>query len=55
SKIEESVDKWLLSQSTENDFSKMRKEVDEIVFDHWRFPDEIRKYIENNAFLRWRE
>ena len=55
SKIEESVDEWLLSQSTENDFSKMRKEVDEIVFDHWRFPDEIRKYIENNAFLRWRE
>ncbi|MCE7738602.1 MAG: N-6 DNA methylase [Candidatus Heimdallarchaeota archaeon] len=55
SKIEESVDKWLLSQSTENDFSKMRKEVDEIVFDHWRFPDEIRKYIENSAFLRWRE
>ncbi len=55
SKIEESVAKWLLSQSTENDFSIMRKEVDKIVFDYWSFPDEIRKYIENSAFLRWRE
>ncbi|MCE7749769.1 MAG: N-6 DNA methylase [Candidatus Heimdallarchaeota archaeon] len=54
-KIEESVDKWLLSQSTENDFSKMRKEVDEIVFDYWRFPVEIRKYIIKNTNLRWRE
>lgn len=55
SKIEESVDKWLLSQSMENDFSIMRKEVDEIVFDYWRFPVEIRKYFENNAYLHWRE
>ncbi len=55
SKIEESVDKWLLSQSMENDFSIMRKEVDEIVFDYWSFPVEIRKYIRNNVYLRWRE
>jgi len=55
SKIEESVDKWLLSQSMENDFSIMRKEIDEIVFDNWRFPEEIRKYIINNACLHWRE
>ncbi|MCG3259260.1 MAG: N-6 DNA methylase [Candidatus Heimdallarchaeota archaeon] len=55
SKIEKSVDRWLFSQRTENDFSKMRKEVDEIVFNHWRFPDEIRKYFDNNTHLRWKE
>ncbi len=53
--IEESVDLWLKSQKTEDDFLKMRRKINNSIYDFWQFPDEIKTFIEDYIDLNWRE